>query len=75
MPFYTWVDKHTCIACGVCGATASGVFDYDDEGLAYVKLDNNNGTTPVPIKDEEDFIDAFESCPTESIKKLTLPNR
>ncbi|KAB8138366.1 ferredoxin [Gracilibacillus oryzae] len=73
MPYYTWVDKETCIACGVCGATASRIFDYDDEGLAFSKLDSNSATIPVPADDESDFIDAFESCPTESIKKSSTP--
>jgi ferredoxin len=68
MPNYTIVDKETCIACGACGATAPTIFDYDDEGLAFVKLDNNEGTVKVPSEFEEDLLDALEGCPTESIK-------
>ncbi len=68
MPYYTWIDKETCIACGVCGATAPDLFDYDDEGVAYSKIDNNKGEKAVPFDSEEDLLDAHESCPTESVK-------
>ena len=34
----------TCIACGACGAAAPDIYDYDDEGIAYVILDDNQGT-------------------------------
>ncbi|MGN8647100.1 ferredoxin [Gracilibacillus sp. HCP3S3_G5_1] len=70
MPYYTWIDKETCIACGVCGATAPDLFDYDDEGVAYSKLDNNKGEREVPTEWEEDLLDAHEGCPTESVKIL-----
>ncbi|MBD1382436.1 ferredoxin [Metabacillus arenae] len=68
MQKYTIVDKETCIACGACGATAPNIFDYDDEGIAFVILDNNEGTAIVPDEYEDDLLDAFEGCPTESIK-------
>ncbi|MFC9598306.1 ferredoxin [Peribacillus butanolivorans] len=64
MANYTIVDKETCIACGACGATA----DYDEEGIAFVTLDNNEGTVVIPDELEEDVLDALEGCPTESIK-------
>ncbi|MDU1490598.1 MAG: ferredoxin [Staphylococcus epidermidis] len=56
MAKYTIVDMDTCIACGACGAAAPDIYDYDDEGIAYVILDDNQGT------------DALEGCPTDSIK-------
>lgn len=65
---YTIVDMDTCIACGACGAAAPDIYDYDDEGIAYVILDDNQGTTPVPEELYEDLEDAFEGCPTDSIK-------
>ena len=68
MPKHTIVDKETCIACGACGATAPEIYDYDDEGLAYVVLDDNKGTAAIPKDLEEDTMDAFEGCPTDSIK-------
>ena len=61
MAKYTIVDKETCIACGACGAAAPDIYDYDDEGIAFVTLDDNE----VLI---DDMMDAFEGCPTDSIK-------
>jgi len=59
MAKYTIVDKETCIACGACGAAAPDIYDYDDEGIAFVTLD--------------DMMDAFEGCPTDSIKVADEP--
>ncbi|MGL4819369.1 MAG: ferredoxin [Bacilli bacterium] len=68
MAKYTIVDKDTCIACGACGATAPDLYDYDDEGLAFVTLDDNTGVVEVPEELYEDMLDAQEGCPTDSIK-------
>ncbi|MFB5661629.1 ferredoxin [Alteribacillus sp. HJP-4] len=68
MAKYTIVDKDTCIACGACGAAAPDIYDYDDEGLAEVILDENKGTAAVPEELEEDLMDGYEGCPTDSIK-------
>ncbi|MDT8859710.1 ferredoxin [Alkalihalobacillus sp. MEB130] len=67
MAKYTIVDKETCIACGACGATAPDIYDYDDEGIAFVLLDDNEGIKEVPEDLLEDMVDAHEGCPTESI--------
>lgn len=68
MTYYTIVDKETCIACGACGAAAPDIYDYDDEGIAYVLLDDNQGTIAIPEVLEEDMLDAYEGCPSDSIK-------
>ncbi|MCA0970309.1 ferredoxin [Halobacillus litoralis] len=73
MAKFTIVDKDTCIACGACGAAAPDIYDYDDEGLAFGVLDDNEGTEEVPELYEEDMEDAFEGCPTESIKIADQP--
>ncbi|MGG0474931.1 ferredoxin [Priestia aryabhattai] len=73
MPKYTIVDKDTCIACGACGATAPDIFDYDEEGIAFVTLDSNKGRSSVPNELEDDVLDAVEGCPTESIKLAQVP--
>ncbi len=73
MAKFTIVDKDTCIACGACGAAAPDIYDYDDEGLAYVVLDENEGTEEVPDILEDDMEDAFEGCPTDSIKIADMP--
>jgi len=70
---YTIVDQDTCIACGACGAAAPAIYDYDDDGIAYVILDNNAGTAAVPEDLQEDLEEAFDGCPTDSIKVETEP--
>ncbi|QOS88767.1 MULTISPECIES: ferredoxin [Peribacillus] len=68
MTKFTWVDQDTCIACGACGAAAPEIFDYNDEGLAYVILDENQRDCEVPDELLDDLNDALEGCPTDSIK-------
>ncbi|WP_284141259.1 MULTISPECIES: ferredoxin [unclassified Virgibacillus] len=65
---FSIVDKETCIACGACGITAPDIFDYDDEGLAYVVLDDNKGVKQIPNELEDDLFDARDGCPSDSIK-------
>ncbi|MCZ0871896.1 ferredoxin [Peribacillus sp. AS_2] len=69
MSKYTVVDQETCIACG---AAAPEIFDYNDEGVAFVILDENEGTAEVPEGFFDDLDDAVEGCPTESKWKLRL---
>ena len=55
------------VFAGACGA-APDIYDYDDEGIAFVILDDNQGTAEVPEELYEDMEDALEGCPTDSIK-------
>ena len=73
MAKYTIVDQETCIACGACGAAAPEIFDYNDEGNAFVLLDENEGTAEVPEDLHDDLEDAVEGCPTDSIKVESSP--
>ncbi len=73
MSKFTLVDQDTCISCGACGAAAPDIFDYDEEGLAFSILDENEGTTAIPEELIEDFYDALEGCPTDSIKISDQP--
>ncbi|SDH15830.1 ferredoxin [Alteribacillus persepolensis] len=73
MSKFVFVDKDTCIACGACGEDAPNIFEYDEEGLSEVALDNNTGTGAVPEDLEEELLDAEEGCPTESIKVADTP--
>ena len=73
MPKYTIVDKETCIACGACGAAAPNIYDYDEEGMAHVLLDDNTGTLAVDEMLEDDVEDAHLGCPTDSIKVAQKP--
>lgn len=67
---YTVVDQETCIGCG---AAAPEIFDYNDEGVAFVILDENEGTAEVAEGLFDDLDDALEGCPTDSIKVETSP--
>ncbi|MCD8503447.1 MAG: ferredoxin [Bacillaceae bacterium] len=73
MAKYTIVDKDTCIACGACGAAAPDIYDYDDDGIAFVILDDNEGTAVIPEDLYDDMEDAQEGCPTDSIKVAEEP--
>lgn len=73
MRLFTIVDKETCIACGVCGVTCPQIFDYDINGLSEVIIDDNHGSKQIPELFYEDVIDAYESCPSESIKISEKP--
>lgn len=73
MPKYTIVDQATCIACGACGASAPEIFDYDEEGLAFSLLDENTGEQEVPEELLDDMMDAYEGCPSDSIRLADEP--
>lgn len=73
MSKFTIIDIDTCIACGACGASAPDIFDYDDSGIAYGTLDSNSGTTAIPEELLEDLIDAYEGCPTDSVRVAEQP--
>ncbi|HWJ76672.1 MULTISPECIES: ferredoxin [Bacillaceae] len=64
---YTWVNQETCIACGACGAAAPDIYDFEDNGIAYVILDKNQGTSEIPKELWDQMEEALEDCPTESI--------
>lgn len=59
------VNKDTCIGCGFCASTCPKVYDLNDDGFAYVKVDE------IPKDLEEDAIDAKEGCPTGAILDKT----
>lgn len=73
MAKFTMIDKETCIACGSCGATAPEIYDYDDEGLAFVTIDDNEGIVEIPAALIDDMMDAVEGCPTDSVKVADEP--
>ena len=70
---YAKVDCESCIACGICQLKAPQIFEYDAEGIAYVKEDQNTGTVPLPEDTIADFKKAYTSCPTGAIKINNRP--
>ena len=58
------VDQDKCIGCGACVSTCPNVFDFNDEGLAHVIVDE------VKDEDKENAMDALKSCPTDAIEEV-----
>jgi ferredoxin len=56
-----FVDKETCIGCGLCPSICSEVFEMQDDGKAGVIGDE------VPTGIEETAKEAEESCPVNAI--------
>lgn len=73
MAKYAIINQETCIGCGNCEGLAPDIFDLDEEGLAFVKLDQNRGSTPIPEDQLDDLAEAIEECPTDSIKEADHP--
>jgi ferredoxin len=53
------IDREKCMGSGNCGFWAPGVFDLDDEGIAYV--------VDVTAAPEDKILLAAEGCPTQAI--------
>jgi ferredoxin len=72
-PLRVWVDQDLCTGDGLCVQYAPEVFEFDVDGLAYVK--DSEGTlltTPgarveVPEHLRLDVVDAAHECPGECI--------
>ena len=54
--------NENCIGCGACTATAEGVFEFGDEGLAKAVVEE------VPEDKKEDAKAAAEGCPVQAIE-------
>ena len=68
-----WVDQDLCTGDGLCVQYAPTVFEFDIDGLAYVKSDTGELQTAagsradVPDHLRLDVIDAAKDCPGECI--------
>ncbi|MEW8955531.1 ferredoxin [Clostridium sp.] len=56
-----YVDKDTCIGCGLCPSISPSVFDMDDDGKAKTIVDE------VPDDAKDDTKEAEDSCPVNAI--------
>ncbi|MCD2255217.1 ferredoxin [Agrilactobacillus fermenti] len=70
---FTRVARPECIACGICQLQAPDIFDYDNEGIAYSKLDQNKGQRAIPNELMSQFKQAYQKCPTGAIKRRDVP--
>ncbi|UOQ91584.1 ferredoxin [Halobacillus shinanisalinarum] len=73
MEKYAIINQETCIGCGNCEGLAPDIFDLDEGGLAFVKLDQNRGTIPIPENKVDNLEEAVVECPTDSIKVADQP--
>ncbi|WP_184845477.1 ferredoxin [Allocatelliglobosispora scoriae] len=70
---HVWVDQDLCTGDGLCAQYAPEVFEFDVDGLAYVKNDAGElqlatgATVPVPVHLRLDVLDAIKDCPGECI--------
>jgi ferredoxin len=70
-----WIDQDLCTGDGLCEEIAPAVFTLLDDGLAYVKQDDQalsepggvQSVAPVPTDLDDAVIEAAEECPGECI--------
>ncbi len=68
-----WVDQNLCTGDGLCVQYAPEVFEFDVDGLAYVKDDSGElqlaegSRVGVPAHLRLEVIDAAKECPGECI--------
>jgi ferredoxin len=71
-----WVDQDLCTGDGLCVQYAPEVFEFDIDGLAYVKdtagelLQSPGVRTDVPAHLRLEVIDAAKECPGDCIHVL-----
>jgi ferredoxin len=67
------VDQDLCTGDGLCVQLAPEVFEFDVDGLAYVKaadgtlLTEPGARTPVPSRCVHDVLESAEGCPGDCI--------
>jgi ferredoxin len=72
-PLQVWIDQDLCTGDGLCVQYAPEVFEFDIDGLAYVKgadgeLRTDSGSrADVPANLRLDVIDSAKECPGECI--------
>ncbi|MFJ9127753.1 ferredoxin [Streptomyces sp. NPDC102340] len=69
-----WIDQNLCTGDGLCTQYAPEVFEFGDDGLAYVKnskdgdlLTSEGARADVPEELNPDVIDAAGVCPGNCI--------
>lgn len=72
-PLRVWIDQELCTGDGLCVQYAPEVFEFDVDGLAYVKdgtgdlLDKPGARADVPDSLRLDVISSAEECPGDCI--------
>ncbi len=55
------IKEEKCMGCGSCPSLVPDVFDFNDNGFAYAKVET------VPTNLEEEVKEAIDMCPTGAI--------
>ena len=63
----TKIIREDCIECGNCNAICPDVYDYDEDGIAYCIVDNNEMKDEILEKYYSLVLEAQENCPTEAV--------
>jgi ferredoxin len=72
-PLQVWIDQDLCTGDGLCVQYAPEVFEFDVDGLAYVKnadgdlLAATRAAADVPDQLRLDVIDSAKECPGDCI--------
>jgi len=72
-PLRVWIDQDLCTGDGLCVQYAPEVFEFDVDGLAYVKNDAGEllaakcAAANVPARLRLDVIDSAKECPGDCI--------
>ena len=75
-PLRVWIDQDLCTGDGLCVQYAPEVFEFDIDGLAYVKNDAGDllaaagAQADVPERLRLDVIDSAKECPGDCIHVL-----
>lgn len=76
-----WIDQDLCTGDGLCVQYAPEVFEFDVDGLAYVKdgdgelLTAPGACAAVPANLRKDVISSAKECPGECIHVLRAADR
>jgi ferredoxin len=72
-PLHVWIEQHLCTGDGLCVQYAPEVFEFDIDGLAYVKdgsgelLATPGARAAVPDQLRLDVISSAKECPGDCI--------
>jgi ferredoxin len=72
-PLVVWIDQDLCTGDGLCVQLAPAVFEFDVDGLAYVKdssgtlLEAPGASVPVPARCVADVLESARGCPGDCI--------
>ena len=75
-PLQVWIDQELCTGDGLCVQYAPEVFEFDVDGLAYVKddagdlLDTPGARASVPANLRLDVLSSAKECPGDCIHVL-----